>query len=157
MPRDDEEEQWLDMARNSATRYFGRVTGRSKRLRRGGYRLAVTAGKRNERCSVTVALTGPGTVSLLFSPKPAWALSTFSKLVTDRMGSDIDGEVPSLTYGANQGRFGVHVPTSVRGRDFQTAVYCICSMYDASGPLPGQVPPGSEYLECMRHALPVST
>jgi hypothetical protein len=146
---EDPNERWLDVARDSVARYFGNVAGKSKRLRRGGYRFSVRAGERDECCSVSVT-GGEGLVSLLFSPKPAWALSTFQKLVHDRMASDID-LIPELTYGTSQGRLAVHVPTTGPGIEFQTAVFCVCSIYDASGPVPGQAASRNPHLECAKH------
>ena len=106
------------------------------------------AGDKNKVCSVTVVGDGDR-VSLLFSPKPAWGHSRFARLVTDRMGSDLD-PVPELAYGANQGRFGVHVPIALPRADLQMAIHCICSMYDASGPAACQTPVRSEHLVCTR-------
>lgn len=137
----------LDIARDSVVRYFGKVAGRSKRVR-DGYRFSVTAGDKDKVCSVTVVGDGDR-VSLLFSPKPAWGHSRFARLVTDRMGSDLD-PVPELAYGANQGRFGVHVPIALPRADLQMAIHCICSMYDASGPAACQTPVRSEHLICTR-------
>ena len=145
---DEDEERWLDVARDTVARYFGRVAGKSKRLRRGGYRFVVTTGTRNERCSVAVTRGGSGRVSVLFRPKPAWPPAIFERVVDARMRQDIDGAVPALTYGTKQRRLGAHVPTTVRGCDFQAAVLSLCNIYDASGPTPGQALLYSAYLQC---------
>ncbi len=147
---DTDKERWLDVARDTVTRYFEQVAGRSKRLRGGGYRFVVTTGTRNERCTVTVVPGGEGRVSVLFSPKPAWPPAIFESVVDSRMRQDIDGPLPPLTYGAKQGRLGAHVPTTVCGCEFQTAVSSLCHIYDASGPAPGQALPCSAYLQCTR-------
>ena len=145
---EDQDERMLDVARAAVTGYFGNAAGKSKRLRRG-YRFCVQAGQRNEQCSVSVVWDSDR-VSLLFSPRPAWALSTFEKLTNDRMASDLE-EIPKLAYGASQGRLAVHVPVSIPETSLSTAVYSICSIYDASGPAAGQAPVRNQYLECAKH------